>query len=204
MPDPSEEVHAQRGWMLKYSLGKSVFFGFKNWQRRYFRSSEHVLRYFENDSVMHSKGDVEWKDVIAVISRPTVDDHPAALVPGALYFALRVGKAASYKTFVLLLETPNEEERTQWVIHAMMKLKALGRFIEDATTRQCSHSAGGANRQGVRQRAWSGWRLSPQASPVTLPDDDVATSPIQQGLSRQASLVTLQQKKSKVILADDI
>ena len=123
---PAEVVLAgsepARGWLLKYSLGKGGFFASKNWQRRYFVSSEQYLRYYKSESEKSASGCLGWDDVVAVIPNATMTDHPAAVTPGAIYFALRVNVAGS-GLLVLLMEASNEEDRARWVAHAMMKLR---------------------------------------------------------------------------------
>lgn len=162
----------QCGWLNKYSMGKSSFFGVKNWKRRFFVSTERVLLYFDHKvnpkepkdvRVQMAKGFIAWINVASLIPTATTVDHPAAVsTNSSKYFALKIEDcdvlAFAPRSYILLIEAPDEKTHQHWVTHIYARIGASRaprqlRAIDSTLSKK--PSMGRLPQQGTRARSMS-------------------------------------------------
>lgn len=107
-----------KGWMQKFSMGKS-FFSSSNWKRRFFvlaALGEHVgLGYYEDMKAEKLVGTVRLHhDTTRVIANPSTLVHKQA-IPNGLDICIIFIDPQEKKELLLLLRTESHQDHDRWV-----------------------------------------------------------------------------------------
>jgi phosphatidylinositol-3,4,5-trisphosphate 3-phosphatase/dual-specificity protein phosphatase PTEN len=114
-PPPS-----MRGWMWKYSTGRSLLGFRKNWKLRYFACSTEGISYYATEPFDSPRSTILWDDVshiydVGTVSLPAEKTEEKDAEDSSFFFGVRFHSSGSKKEFVLGMRSSDPAEAKRWV-----------------------------------------------------------------------------------------